>query len=525
MRLLLGVWLVPLLAVSASTALGCNWVTGADDLVIGPGADEGSGGSSSTSGSSSGTGAGTTSSSSGDGGSGLTGSSSGGQPPGDELLPADGVMINDIDLYQGVRRPIVAGGAPAASTVPIVAGRAGMMRVFYGTDGSYNGQPVTVRLTIGSAPAIELSEVLSGTSSHEQLGSTINLQVPGELLKPGAAFKVEMLQSPEVTSGGNGGAAYPLGAGLAPLDVEQGGVKLKIMLVPVENNGSLPDTTPGQVQRYHTWFSEVYPIPEVEVTVRSQPYSFNGYLGSYNGWADLLDAVTNLRDQDGASADVYYYGIHNADGGGLLGLGWVGGATDVWSRTAIGVGWSGDTAPETAVHEVGHNHGRDHSPCGVSGDPAYPHSGASIGVWGYRPSTNQLLSPSQYVDFMSYCDPAWISDWNFRHIFERAKLVSTSPKLIVPEHLQNRTYDRIRVIEGVASWRPPVTLGTPPQGETVSVQVTTPGGPQTVTGHYYPYDHLEGGLMYVMQPLQVTLAEVLQQAVFAVEGQTFALSR
>ena len=34
MRLLLGVWLVPLLAVSASTALGCNWVTGADDLVV-----------------------------------------------------------------------------------------------------------------------------------------------------------------------------------------------------------------------------------------------------------------------------------------------------------------------------------------------------------------------------------------------------------------------------------------------------------------------------------------------------------
>jgi hypothetical protein len=525
MRFPSGCWFLPLLAVSAGATLGCNMVTGADDLVLGPLADDGSGGSSSSSGSSSGTGAGTTSTSSGDGGSGLSGSGTGGQPPVDGLVHADGVMLTDIDLYQAIRRPLLAGGAPATSTIPVVAGRSGMMRVFYGTDGNYNGQPVTVRLTIDSAPAIEQTEVLNGASAHEQLGSTINFQVPGELLKLGAAFKVEMLQPPEVSSGGNGGAAYPLGEGLAPLDVEQGGVKLKIKLVPVENNGSLPDTTAAQVQRYHTWFSELYPLPEVEVTVRSQSFTFNSSLGSYNGWSSLLDEITDLRDQDNAPADVYYYGIHNADGNGLLGLGWVAGATDVWSRTAIGVGWTGDTAPETAVHEVGHNHGRPHSPCGVSGDPAYPHGGASIGVWGYRPSTNQLLSPNQYVDFMSYCDPTWISDWNFRHIFERAKIVSTSPKLIVPAVLQNRTYDRIKVLEGVASWRPPVTLRTPPQGETLSVQIATPGGPKTVSGQYYPYNHLEGGLLYVMQPLQLTQAELIHQAVFAVEGQTFALSR
>jgi len=499
-------------------------VTGADDIVFGPVGDEASGGSTSTSGSS-GTGAGTTSSSSGEGGSGLSGSGTGGQPPGEDLVPADGVLIHDIDLYQGVRRPIVAGGAPATSGVPIVAGRDGLMRVFYGTDGGYNGQPVTVRLTIDGAPPIEQSEGLNGTSSQEQLGSTINLQVPGDLLKPGATFKVEVLQPASGTSGSNGGAAYPLGTSMAPLEVEQGGVKLKIMLVPVENNGSLPDTTPGQVARYHTLFSEMYPIPEVEMTVRSGAYPFNGYLGNYNGWSDLLDAITDLRDQDGAAADVYYYGIHNADGNGLLGLGWVAGATDVWSRTAIGVGWTGDTAPETAVHEVGHNHGRPHSPCGVSGDPAYPHWGASIGEWGYRPSINQLLSPDQFVDFMSYCDPIWISDWNFRHIFERAKVVSTSAKLVVPEHLQNRTYDRIRVLDGVVSWRPSVTLYTPPQGEALSVQIATGNGPKTVTGHYYPYDHLPGGVLYVMQPLQVPQAEILQQAAFSIEGQGFALSR
>lgn len=505
-------------------AMGCNLVSGAGDLTIGTG-EAGTGSSGETSSgsgpgsSSSGAGAGSSSSASGGG---LDGA--GGDGPIDTPTGyADGAVVTDLDLYQALRRPIVENGQPASSNIPIVAGKAAMLRVFYETDGGYDGQPVTARLTIGEQ-IVELTQTLGGASSHLDLASTINLEVPGELLAPGASFKVELLQPADSVTGDNGAAAYPADGGTAAMDVEQGAVKLKITLVPVSNNGTLPDTSPEQVQRYVRYFSEQYPVPTVEVTVRSGAYTFNSSLGSYNGWSALLDQITDLRQADNAPDDVYYYGIHDANGNGLLGLGWVAGSTDVWSRTAIGVGWTGDTAPETAVHEIGHNHGRPHSPCGVSGDGSYPHAGARIGVWGYRPSDNKLLDPDQYVDFMSYCDPAWISDWSFEKIFDRAKIVSSQPLVEVPAHLQNRTYDRIKVIDGQAHFQDTVTLARPPMGEAQTVTTVVDGQPQSLTGHYYAYNHIDGGVLLVMRPPSLT-ATLSSAITFTAESQTFTVTR
>jgi hypothetical protein len=510
-------------ALGAAMAGGCNLVTGAGDLRLGDG-DDGDGGDGSP----------------GAGGGGATGPGAGGgmQPgpngggPGSgggsvetPLAFADGVTITDIDLYQAIRRPLVDGGQPASSDIPIVAGKPGMLRVFYATDAGYDGQPVTARLTVGEGAPVDVQATLSGTSSHETLSSTINIDFPGGFLTAGASYKVEILQPAETVSGDNAAAAYPAGGGEAPMDVESGAVKLKILLVPVQNNGSLPDTSPEQVDRYVRYFSEEYPVPEVEITVRSTPHVYNGNLGSSGAWSQLLDQITELRDTDGAPDDVYYYGIHDADGNGLLGLGWVGGSSDVWSRAAIGVGWTGDTAPETAVHEVGHNHGRDHSPCGVSGDPSFPHPGASIGVWGYRPSDKELLDPDEYVDFMSYCHPAWISDYTYKAIFNRAKAVSTSAFVVVPADLQNRSYDRIKVLDGQAEILAPVTLARPPEGEAKSVSATIGGQARTLTGHYFAYNHLDGGVMLVMRPKQLGVSVTFSAISFSAEGHAFTLQR
>ncbi len=510
---------------------GCNMVTGAGDLRIeadgdggaaqGTGTGTGTGGGSAATGSGSGSG----SSSSGNGstsGSG-SGSGSGGGPIDAPTGYADGAAVTAVDLYQALRRPVVEGGQLASSNIPIVAGKPAMVRVFYQTDASYDGQPVTARLTLGET-ALEVQTTLGVASTHTDLNSTVNIDVPGDLLAAGANFKIELLQPAETVSGGNSAAAFPPDGNMAPLAVEVGAVKLKIMLVPVNNNGTLPDTSPTQVERYQRYFAEQYPVPSVDVSVRSTAFTYNGSLGSYNGWSDLLDRITDLRNTDNTPPDVYYYGIHNAQSGGLLGLGWVGGANDVWSRTAIGVGWTGNTAPETAVHELGHNHGRPHSPCGVSGDGNYPHSGARIGVWGYRPSDNKLLDPSQYVDFMSYCDPPWISDWTFRKIFERAKVVSTQPLLEVPEHLANRTYERIKVLDGQAFFKDTVVLPSPPLGEEKTVTVTMDGQAETLTGHYYAYNHIDGGVLLVMRPAGAT-ATRFESVQFSAEGHAFTLTR
>jgi len=426
----------------------------------------------------------------------------------------DGVSITDLQLYQAIEVPMMN-----STDIPIVAGKDAMIRVFYQVDGAYDGKPVTGRFSVGQ-DHVEATKSLSGSSSQSSLSSTLNIEVPGSMIKVGATFRVDLVQPNG--SGNNSAAGYPQGNQQVALNAQSSGAKLKVVLVPVSYYNSLPDTSPAQVQKYVDWLRWQYPVPQVEVTVRSQPHSFNSNLGSYYGWSKLLDQITNLRDTDNIPGDVYYYGIHDANGNGLLGLGWVGGQNDVWSRTAIGVGWTGETAPETAVHEIGHNHGRDHAPCGVSGDPYYPYSGASIGVWGYHPQKKKLLSPNNYVDFMSYCSPTWVSDYTYKALFKRLKHINGA-KIFVPPELMNRSWDRIKILDGQAQWLTPITMSQPPVGQETTVVAQTASGSQQLTGHYYAYNHLVGGVLYMLRPKQINSLNAVVAASFSLEGQSFVL--
>src|SRR5262249_51930818 len=152
------------------------------------------------------------------------------------------------------------------------------------------------------------------------------------------------------------------------------------------------------------------------------------------GWDTLLSYLGQIRQQDNAPFDVYYYGafapaasaIQYCGGGGGAGLGNIAGAGDAFSRAASGRGFgdgggqASGIAWETAVHEIGHTHGRYHSPCGGAAqpDPNYPYPNAIIGDWGYNLLTKQLYDPNQYTDVMGYCQPVWISDFTFKALLQ-----------------------------------------------------------------------------------------------------------
>lgn len=527
---------------------GCNMITGADSLVLekrpgtgttgagptGAGGDDfavststvgpsGAGGFDATTSTASSTatasqsasstvGGGATSSSAASTGSGME------DPPGPPPVTnaADGVAVTDVKLYQAVEVPLTS-----PSDIPIIAGKDAMVRVFYQVQAGYNGKPVTARFSAGSLYA-ETTQVLSGASSQANLASTANIKVPGKLLTVGGSFRVDLVQAEG--SGTNSAAGFPQGTQQQPLGAQSSGQKLRIVLVPVINNGSAPDTSPAQLQRYLDQFRGQYPVPEIELTVRAQPYTYNGSLWGYGGWSDLLQEISELRQQDAPAKDVYYYGIHNAKSGGLLGLGWVAGANDVWSRAAIGVGWTGDTSAETAVHELGHNHGRPHSPCGVDGDWNYPHAGAKIGVWGYNIAKDKLLSPSSTVDFMSYCDPPWVSDHTYKALFKRLKSVNNAA-IYIPAELKNRTWERVKILDGQATWLTPVTLEDPPRGEATPVTTTTTSGDAHVTGQLYGYDHLEGGILFLLRPADVADATSPLELAFSHHGKEYTVAR
>ncbi len=66
------------------------------------------------------------------------------------------------------------------------------------------------------------------------------------------------------------------------------------------------------------------------------------------------------------------------------------------------------------AHELGHNMSLGHAPCGDAGglDPFFPSTTAAIGIWGYDIDADRLI-PATHKDLMSYCNPQWISDYNF----------------------------------------------------------------------------------------------------------------
>jgi hypothetical protein len=488
------------LAACAILALaGCNMITGADDIVFvdgKPGANSPDG---STGGATSGSGAASGS-----------GTAQGGSTPQPAMGPVDGVALNSVVIYQSVSRPIMDGGSPFQSNVPVIADRPALVRLFYTSDGGYNGQPITARLTIGSAPPIEQSEMLVGGGSTEgNPDSTINIQVPAELIQTGVGYRVDLLQPLEQTTGQNSGARYPTTDGeLADLGAQQSGL-LKVTLVPVQYNGDgsgrLPDTSAAQLKRYEDLFFAMYPIADIDLQVHATVGYGGDVYANGIGWDNLLNAIADLRENDNAAFNEYYYGIfepassfNNYCGGGCVtGLGFVGDPQDGWSHSAIGVGFTGDNAAETAVHELGHNHGRQHAPCGTSGDGNYPYSGAAIGVWGYDMVKGLLLDPSDHVDMMSYCNPKWISDYNFTHIFERIQFVN-SASFYTPPALQNLSYERVLLHPGGgASFMNPITLKQPPLGEAIDVNVQTSTGTEQRTGRLFRYDHLEGGVLFI----------------------------
>lgn len=496
-----------------SVLSACNFITGADGVTFaddeqadqsGAGGDDPGATGGATTGSG-GTGGQTTGNGAGAGATSGT-SGTGGSLPGD-LAPADGITISRIVLYQGVERPLMADGSPASAVAPVVENRSALIRVFYTTDPSFTGGPVTARLHLSSGSPIDVQTVPSGSSSAGSLSSTINFDVDGTLVVPGATYRVELLQSG--APGTNPGATYPA-QGQASLEVESGG-SLKLTVVPIQYNGDgsgrMPDTSPAQLKLIEDAFYAMYPVTTVQLSLRSAIAYSNAVGPDGSGWSAMLNAFADLRANDNAPADEYYYGVfqpassHGAFCGGqacIGGLGFTAPANSSYHRAAIGLGYTGDTYVDVALHELGHLHGRGHAPCGTSGsDASYPYPNAALGAWGYDLLSGSLISPSNHKDLMGYCKPRWISDYNFGHLFDRIALLSSSA-VYTPPALQNLTWDRVLIApDGTATPMSSIQLAQPPFGEQVEVTVDTGQGATTLTGQLLRYDHLDGGLLFV----------------------------
>lgn len=83
------------------------------------------------------------------------------------------------------------------------------------------------------------------------------------------------------------------------------------------------------------------------------------------------------------------------------------------------------------AHELGHNFGREHAPCGPAGnpDPKFPHPQGQISdaqsgneaYFGFNIYTKDIYPPT-HKDLMTYCWPQWISPYTYKAVIERLKI-------------------------------------------------------------------------------------------------------
>jgi hypothetical protein len=534
------------LLVASSAALGaCNLLTGIEDLEL---QGEGSGEPSGPSGQSGDAGSRPVGGDSGNSGAGGAGGSvnpvggdagAGGSTVMNPFADASGVTITQIAIYQGVKVQLMKDGQLGVPKAPVVAGREALVRLWVTTDGNYNGKPVTARFNINGADPVETTTTVPANPDDPDLNSTINLKIPGASIQPGMQYSVGLLQPSEDSKGPNPGARYP-GEGFAPTDTQSAGKTLKIVLVPIaygaDGSNRLPDTSPAQLQGYKDLFYAMYPAPEIDLTVRD-PVQYNqGISANGNGWEQLLGYIGQVRANDNAPYEAYYYGVFSPGqsfnefcaGGCVAGLGNIGPVSDDYSRHAIGLGFGGGGQPseitwETAVHEIGHTHGRYHSPCGgaAGADPQYPHDGALLGEWGYNLVTQQLYGPDNFTDVMGYCQPIWVSDYTFNAFFQRIKGVNNANK-VFPQEVMDLTYDRARIDgKGDVHWDSSLHLKYPPQAlEQVDLTVQTGKIAQVVKAQLYTYDHLPGGMLVWPQS-----GAPASSVTFQWEGATKTISR
>jgi hypothetical protein len=321
------------------------------------------------------------------------------------------LTVNGVYLTQATQR--------YDGSVPLVAGRNAYLRVFALANQANTAQPpVRVRLYHGlvlvqtytiTAPAVGVPLAVSeGT-----LASSWNVVVPGALVQPNLKVLADVDPSLATAESNESDNQFPLSG--TPGDVDVRALPtFNLRFVPVlqQVNGLQGNVTAGNKETFLGDLKLMLPVGAYDTDIRA-PYTTTAPAlvsdNSNGAWSTILSEVLALRSADANSR--YYYGVVKTTyGSGVAGMGYVGGS----ARAAIG--W--DHLPSGSgvmAHELGHNMGRLHAPCGgvASPDPAFPHAGGRIGVWGLDLNTLALKNPATVADLMGYCSPSWVSDYNW----------------------------------------------------------------------------------------------------------------
>ena len=306
--------------------------------------------------------------------------------------------------------------------VPLLAGERALLRVFVTGPQDRNVTMPDVRATFyvngaeRHAVRIDASnESLPPNVTEDDLSRSANAEIPGEVIAPGLQVVVEV--DPDETLDPALGVTKRIpDSGMLDVDVRSV-PRLDLTLVPLLGQGEdssvvkLTDEIAADPQG-HELFRDVrtlLPIGDVAITVHAPVYAENP--NSHR----LLAQVEAMRLLEGGSGHwmgLFTLQLHTV---GRIRRLWPGGVAYTPGRASVS-----SVRARTMAHELGHNFGLSHAPCGdpPGPDPLFPSAAARIGSWGYDFARTAPVAPTAY-DLMSYCsDYYWISDYHFNKALE-----------------------------------------------------------------------------------------------------------
>ena len=297
--------------------------------------------------------------------------------------------------------------------VPLVAGEKALLRVF----------PTAGQATSEGIPLVRARFYVGGQETHVQnipgksdpiptevdeggLSRSANAEIAGWVIQPGLEMVIELdpdgMLDPEL--------------GVAKRIPETGRLAVDVKAMPLFDLTLIPfllEAAPdSSVLRITQAMSDdpsnhillgdtrtLLPVGDMEVSLHDPVVT------SSSASESILRETELIRVMEGAGG--HYLGTMTGPVADRHGL------ANVYGRSTFSVVDRG-RSEFIIAHELGHNMSLRHPPGCEAGsvDFNFPHSGGTIGAWGYDFRVGQLVSPNT-GDLMSYCENDWISDYHF----------------------------------------------------------------------------------------------------------------
>jgi hypothetical protein len=397
----------------------------------------------------------------------------------------------------------------------VVQGKKAFLRTFVEPLTGYRPRLLRAVLSIdndGQITQLTADKTLTSASTDEAAESTFDFTIDGALIGPNTQLSVAILEpSCPAPSPAAAGARVPA-AGLQALGTARIGT-LRVVLVPVDIGGRVPDTGAAQLAKIHDELLAYYPVADVEVTTHAPIVWASAVRADSSGWTELLNEIGRQRQRDAPARDIYYFGLVTPAAsfreycGAACVLGMAPQTTFVSSpdQIGLGLGYVNANTYTTVVHEIGHAHGRGHAPCAEGGgsiqgvDERFPYSDGEIGSWGWDSRSGQLMSPTRYTDVMGYCDPTWISDFNYEALATRSRRVNTAANILTTKAAT--TWQRVILFaDGRARWAGVSTTEAPTDRSAVRSRGVQGQELGEVEVAYVPLSHGPDVFLYVPEP-------------------------